>query len=91
MPDYPLQYDLSANYIEANGHNRSSVYRYLARRLHERGWTTHQYSCWSGDNKAGVVADNDAFDVADQIEAQYGVGVFLRFEYQRSLHFVQVR
>jgi hypothetical protein len=42
-------------------------------------------------NKTANAADLDANFAANQLEAQYGVGVFLRLEYQRHLQFIQVR
>jgi hypothetical protein len=90
MPNYVLQYDLSTNHIEDNGHDSSNVYKYLARRLSRRGWTKHQYSCWRCDGKAVGEAAYDANFVANDLEAQYGVGVFVRLEYQRHLQFIQL-
>jgi hypothetical protein len=81
MPDYLLQYDLSSNHIEANVHDCSSVYKYLARRLRRRGWAKHQYSCWRCNNKPAGAANNEPNNLANQFEAQYGVGVFLRLEF----------
>jgi hypothetical protein len=39
-------YDLNTNHIEQNGHDSSNVYKFLGSRMHRRGWTKHQYSCW---------------------------------------------
>ena len=91
MPNYVLQYDLSTNHIEQHGHDSSNVYKFLARRLHRRGWTNHQYSCWRCNGKVVGEAAYDANFVANEVEAQYGVGVFIRLEYQRHLQFIQVR
>lgn len=91
MPNYVLQYDLDTHHIESNGYDSSNVYKYLARRLRQRGWARHQYSCWRCYGKTANAADFDANFAANQLEAQYGVGVFLRLEYQRHLQFIQVR
>ena len=59
----------------------SNVYEYLARRLHQRGWARHQYSCWRCYGKTSNATDFDANFAANQLEAQHGVGVY----------FIQVR
>jgi hypothetical protein len=91
MPNYVLQYDLSTNHIEGNGHDSSNVLNFLGRRLRRRGWTKHQYSCWKANGKTIVEAYNEAGDCTTELEARYGIRVFIRLEYQRHLEFVQVR
>lgn len=34
---------------------------------------------------------NDAVAIANALETQYGVGIFLNLEYQRHLTFIQIR
>jgi hypothetical protein len=53
---------------------------FLGRRLRRQGWT--KYSSWRCNGKALVDAHNDADLIADELETQYGVGVFIRLEYQ---------
>ena len=91
MPNYLLQYDLDTVYIQNNGYHRSTVYRHLAGELSQRGWIRHQRSCWRSNGKTALQAQNDADDIADDLENQYGVGVFGRLEYERHLNFIQVR
>jgi hypothetical protein len=39
--------------------------------------------------KTVVAAANEAVDCATELEAQYGVGIFLKIDYQRHLHYVR--
>jgi hypothetical protein len=91
MPIYVLQYDLSSDHIDTNGHTSWSVYQFLASRLQQRGWTRHQYACWKANGKGPNDFFNDAVAIANALETQYGVGIFLNLEYQRHLAFIQIR
>lgn len=91
MPDFVLQYDLSSLHITNNGHVPSTVYRHISRLLRQRGWTRHQYSCWRVEAKTLANGTNDANNIAAQMEARWGVGIFLHLEHQDRNGFIVTR
>lgn len=93
MPNYVLQYDLNTVHIRNRVPpvERSAVYRHLGQQLSLRGWTKYQKSCWRGIGKTGFQAQTDANAAANNLEANFGVGVIRRLDYQRYSNFFQVR
>lgn len=91
MPNYVLQYDLSTNHIDTNGHASSAVYAHIGRLLQSRGWARHQYSCWRVEGKGAGAAAYDAAWILNQMEGRWGFGIFIHLHYERRTQFFVLR
>ena len=89
--DFGLQYDVSYNHCTANDIKPSAVYQFIKRRLITGSGKEKNTPVGSALASPYLVANADANRLANQVEAQYGVGIWVRMHLQRRVTPTQIR